>query len=331
MLADPRPVAVAQTHPERSHAVVEAADLERELALVRARAADPRAGLYGPSSKVWEVNREALIFLGGARAALLQLAHPYVAEAIDQHSTTRADPLGRFHRTFRQVFAMVYGDLESAFGAARRVHRVHTHITGRLSETVGCWNAGSLYRANEPHALLWVHATLWETSVRVFETVARVLSAEEKERYYQETRLFGHLFGIEDRLLPSSWVDFARYNHDMWQSPRLGVGRAAREIGAFLFEPQHPLLAPAMWWLRHMTAGLMPEPLRRDFGFLPYGRSQSTIFATSVRALRATRRLLPARLRFVPPYLSARRRLSGKNGRDRLGELLTRLWLGPQS
>ena len=311
--------------------VVGAEDLERELARIRPRATDARAGLFGPSSKVWEVNREAVLFVGGARAALLQLAHPYVAEAIDQHSSTRSDPLGRFHRTFRQVFAMVWGDLEAAFGAARRVHRVHTHITGKLAESVGSWTAGSPYRANEPHALLWVHATLWETSVRVFEAAVRVLSPAEKECYYQETRLFGQLFGIEEKRLPSSWTDFERYNREMWHSPRLGVGRAAREIGAFLFEPPHPLLAPAMWWLRQMTAGLMPEPLRRDYGFLPGSRTQRATFAASVSALRAGWRWLPSRLRFVPPYLEARRRLRGEQGRDRIGELLQRLWLGRPS
>src|SRR3712207_7704222 len=40
------------------------------------------------------------LFLGAGRALLLQLAHPWVAAGISQHSTTLADPIGRFHRTF---------------------------------------------------------------------------------------------------------------------------------------------------------------------------------------------------------------------------------------
>ncbi|HUP25923.1 MAG TPA: oxygenase MpaB family protein [Thermoanaerobaculia bacterium] len=313
---------------ERPGSRVDAVDLERELSAIRTRVADPTAGLYGPGSQLWEVNREAVIFLGGARAALLQLAHPYVAEAIDQHSSTRRDPLGRFQRTFRSVFGMVYGDLESAFTAARRVHGVHTRIRGRLSEALGTRSDGTPYLANDPQALLWVHATLWDTSVLLFEKVVRALTVEEKDRYYRETRLFAKLFGIPDSLLPASWADFERYNRDMWRSAELEVGRAAREIGAFLFEPQHPTLTPAMWWLRQMTAALMPQPLGRAFG-LPYGRAQGATYALSIRALRWTRPLWPRRLRFVPPYLAALRRIAKTPGRDRTGELMARLWLGP--
>ena len=55
------------------------ADLEARLDQLRATIADPRAGLFGPGSKVWEVNRHSIAFLGAGRAALLQLAHPWVA------------------------------------------------------------------------------------------------------------------------------------------------------------------------------------------------------------------------------------------------------------
>jgi uncharacterized protein (DUF2236 family) len=54
-------------------------DFERRLEIVRAAAAGPREGVYGPASVTWRVNREAAIFLGAGRALLLQLAHPWVA------------------------------------------------------------------------------------------------------------------------------------------------------------------------------------------------------------------------------------------------------------
>ena len=65
------------------------------------------------SARAWRdgrrVDREALTFLGTRRALLLQLADPWVAAAIVQHSRTLADPIGRFHRTFAVVFTMVFG------------------------------------------------------------------------------------------------------------------------------------------------------------------------------------------------------------------------------
>src|SRR5690242_16999161 len=60
------------------------------------RGADDVAGLYGPSSEAWRLNREALLLLGaGPRSLLLQIAHPLVAEGVDQHSAFRADPWSR--------------------------------------------------------------------------------------------------------------------------------------------------------------------------------------------------------------------------------------------
>ena len=242
---------------------------------------------------------------------------------IPTHARTHSDV---FTAHFLNVFAMVYGDLGSALNAARHVHRVHTNIQGPISETLGEYTQGDLYRANEPEALLWVHATLWESSVRVFELLVRPLSATEKEQYYQETKRFAHLFGIDGTVLPATWADFQRYNEDMWQ--KLVVGSAAREIGSFLFQPLFFGSGPVLRWLEIMTAGLMPENLRIGFG-IPFGRGRQRIYRASIYALRITHRFWPKRLRFVPPYVEGLRRVSGQKKRDRVGEWLMKLWLGP--
>ena len=70
--------------------------------------ADP--GLYGPGSEAWRLNREAALLLGaGPRALLLQIAHPLVAEGVDQHSDFRADPWARLAGTLRSYLRIVYG------------------------------------------------------------------------------------------------------------------------------------------------------------------------------------------------------------------------------
>ncbi len=313
-------------------ALIERDALEAQLERLRTETEDSTAGLFGPESMLWEVNREALIFVGSGRAALLQLAHPYVAEAIDRFSGMRENPFGRFHRTFRNVFAMVWGDLDAAFAAARGVHRVHTKIEGTLSETLGPWPQGHHYRANEPAALLWVHATLWETSLLVYQTFVRELSAEERDRYYSETRRFAALFGLDESMVPATWSDFEGYNREMWHT--LVPGRAAREIGAFLFEPHGFATGPAFRWLELVTAEMMPEPLRAGFGFPQDERSlrrRARVMRLSTSLLRGSHRYWPKRVRFVPPYLEAQRRVRGDAGRDRVGEWLTRLWLGPEA
>jgi len=44
-------------------------------------------GIFGAESVSWRINCESALFLGAGRAALLQLAHPWVAAALDQHSS----------------------------------------------------------------------------------------------------------------------------------------------------------------------------------------------------------------------------------------------------
>jgi uncharacterized protein (DUF2236 family) len=284
-------------------------DLDARLEALRAAAGDPCAGLFGPASTVWRINREAVTFLGGGRAALLQLAHPYVAHGVDQHSTTRTDTLGRFVRTFENVFAMVYGDLDAALASARRVHTVHTHITGTVREDVGAFAAGAPYAANTPEALLWVHATLWDTSIQVYELVMRPLSDDEKAAYYEETKRFAALFGIPEAIVPPDWPAFRRYWDGMLASPTITVGAPARELAPFLLHPPGSWIGPAWDWFAAVTTRLLPERLRGEFA-LPYGWAQETLAETTLRGLRASWWALPGRLRFLPAYRDAMRRVA---------------------
>src|SRR5215472_3765137 len=122
-------------------------DLEEQLATLRALAPGGAEGLFGPASVTWRVDREAAIFLGAGRALLLQLAHPWVAAAIAEHSRTFTDPIGRFHRTFKITLTMVFGTTDEAVSAARRLYWRHARIHGVLAEAVGPFPAGSSYRA----------------------------------------------------------------------------------------------------------------------------------------------------------------------------------------
>ncbi|MEW6775714.1 MAG: oxygenase MpaB family protein [Bdellovibrionota bacterium] len=296
-------------------------DLERHLEKLVARVKDPEAGLFGPGSMLWEVNKEAAVFLGGGRAALLQTAHPFIAHAVDQHSKTKTNPAGRFQRTFANIFSMVFGPLDTALKSSRRVHALHQTIIGKITENVGAFREGSPYEANNEEALLWVHATLWDTSMQVYERVFRKLSADEKDRYYEETKLFAYLFGIPDSILPPNWNEFMEYNEKMWNSEILTVGKPALELSHFLLSAPKPALEPVMAWYRVMTAGLLPERIRHQYR-LPYGRAEERIFDASIRTARLGVRALPVRFRYLPAYVDAHRRLAGRSGPDRIGRVI---------
>src|SRR5688572_10462264 len=209
-------------------------ELEASLSQLRAHVVDARAGIFGPRSVAWQIGADLGLFLGGGRAALLQLAHPFVAHAIDQHSRTRSDVVGRFQRTFKNVFAMAFGELDDAFTAARRVHAVHSRIHGTLATAIGGWPAGTRYHANDADALRWVHATLVDTTLNVRERLDGSLPLDLKDRYVIEMNRFAALFGIPPALLPDSWAAHTAYMARMISSDRLAVAPCAREMASFL-------------------------------------------------------------------------------------------------
>ena len=116
---------------------VSRADLEELLSELERLPGDPHLGLFGPGSAVWQVSRESAIFLGAGRAELLQLAHPWVAAALLQHSNLMNDAIGRFHSTFRVIYTMLFGTRAQAFAASRQVYQLHTGIRGELPHAVG--------------------------------------------------------------------------------------------------------------------------------------------------------------------------------------------------
>ncbi|MBR0799040.1 DUF2236 domain-containing protein [Bradyrhizobium jicamae] len=307
--------------------MVSESDFELALDFVRARAAGSVEGIFGPGSMTWRIDREAITFLGAGRALLLQLAHPWVAAAVAEHSRTFADPIGRFHRTFDVVFTMVFGPLDAALAAARLLHHRHTMIVGRLPEAVGPFESGSPYRANEVAALRWVHATLVDTALTVHDLILPPFSVEERERYWTESRLFGALFGLASSDLPADWDSFAAYTAAMMQSDTLSVSTAAREVARQIFAAGgRPWLRPPRWY-QALSAELLPDRLRTGFGFAFDERDRKA----AERAVARIRRIypkIPTRLRHVGPYQEAQARLQGAPQLGWTTRCLNRAWIG---
>jgi uncharacterized protein (DUF2236 family) len=287
--------------------IVTRSDLDASLAALRRQIADPRTGILGPRSIAWQIGGDLAVFLGGGRAALLQLAHPMVAHAIAQHSHTRADVAGRFRRTFRNVFAMLFGELDDAFAAARRVHAVHSAIHGAIPEAVGGWPAGAPYHANDAEALRWVHATLVDTTLVVRERLDGALPGAVKDRYVIEMHRFAALFGIPEALRPASHAAHAAYVDAMLASDRIAVAPCAREMASFLLgrggEHQPPLgrIAEAI------TALLLPPHLAAQFGL----RAQPRRARLGLAAFGALHHCVPRSARAIPARVAAQRRIDG--------------------
>jgi len=300
-------------------------DSQALLAAVARQSADPAAGIFGPDSLSWKINREAALFLGAGRAALLQLAHPWVTAALAQHSSLLARPIARFHNTFRIVFTMVFGSLDQAMAAARHLYALHTRIRGELPEQVAGYTRGSFYEANEIGALRWVFATLVESAVLAYEGAIGPLAAGEREAYYAEMKTLAALFGIPAAAQPANWADFVAYNAEMANSDALGVSATARTMAHNILSGAGSWIKPPHWY-RALTALWLPERLRAGFA-LEFGDSERISAERALRRLRRIYSSLPEPVRFIGPWHEAQARLAGREPGP-VARMGNRFWIG---
>lgn len=289
--------------------IVTRADLEASLSELCTQVRDPQEGILGPRSVAWRLGGDLAIFLGGGRASLLQLAHPMVAHAIDHHSKTRTDVVGRFQRTFHNVFAMVFGELPDALRAARRVHAIHSRIEGTFPAAIGGWPAGTRYHANDADALRWVHATLVNTTIVVRELLDGPLPPAIADRYIVEMHRFARLFGIPHALLSPTHAEHTAYMRAMLASDRIVVTPSAREMGQFLFGRAPDRAQPPLGRLAEaMSAHLLPPALVDAFQLRPAPR----LVAAALGTFRAIHHRLPAVLTRIPAHAEALDRVTGR-------------------
>ena len=284
-----------------------------------------RVGLFGPASITWRINRESALFLGAGRAALLQLAHPWVATALEQHSTLIERPIARFHSTFRVVFTMVFGSLQQATAAARRLYSTHTQIQGELTAPAGRFPHGSHYQANEIAALRWVYATLIESAVLAYEFVLPPLTPSELASYYAESRTMAALFGLPPETLPPDWQSFLIYCREMEQSAGLGVTPSARAMAHSLLAGAGTWIKPPRWYGALTTSWLAPR-LRAEFA-LSLSPSDQRAISRARRHLPRVYGMLPKAVRFVGPWHEAHSRLAGRPP-GLIARAANRFWIG---
>jgi uncharacterized protein (DUF2236 family) len=304
-------------HDAASRQYVSRADSRSLQASLERLPGEPRNGFFGPGSITWQVNRESALFLGAGRAALLQLAHPWVAAALAQHSNLLHDAVGRFHSTFRVIYTMLFGTRAQAVEASRQLYQRHTGIAGELAH-------GEHYQANEVAALTWVHATLVESAMLAYDFVLTPLTPAQREQYYAESKRMAALFGIPAEALPQDWAAFARYTAEMFDSPRLSVDAQALALGRSVLSGVGTWLRPPHWY-QAITAYWMPSRLRTAFA-LSYGAREQKAVSHAARWLPRLYPYIPRPLRFVGPFHEAKDRRGRTPGA--LTQKSNSFWMG---
>jgi uncharacterized protein (DUF2236 family) len=289
---------------------VSSANIEELLSGLNHLPGDDIRGFFGPDSVTWRVNREGAVFLGAGRAALLQLAHPWVAASLTHHSNLRNDAIGRFHSTFRVIYTMIFGTRAQAVAASRQLYKRHTSIRGELPHAIGAHPQGEHYEANEIAALRWVYATLVDSAILAYEFVQPPLPPEQRQQYYAESKRVAALFGIPPPALPHDWAAFTHYTAQMFESSQLGVDDEARALGDSVLSGVGTKIRPPHWY-RALTAFWMPPRLRTAFA-LPFNKPEEKSVRHATHWLPPLYARTPRLLRFVGPFHEAQSRLRGR-------------------
>lgn len=248
--------------------------------------------MFGPGSLTWRVNGESVLLLGGGRALVLQVAHPGVAAGVAEFSNYRSEPWTRLYRTLDTTVSIVFGDRDTSRDAGDRLRRIHERVEGTDDR-------GVPYRALDPELLLWVHATLIDTSLTIYTRYVNAMTAAELDRYYEEMKVLGEAYSIPREAMPADYPAFRRY----WESmltDGLRVTDTTRDVADAVMRPNlWQLTWPAVELARIVTAGTLPPALRTELG-LPWGPARERALAGSQLAIRRLMPLLPALVRRFP-------------------------------
>ncbi len=217
----------------------------------------------------------------------------------------------------------------------RRLNRLHGPVSGSVRDP-GAARLAAVYDARDPWLSLWVHATLVDSTLATVDAWLEPLSRERRARFYTETVPVGRLFGVPAAMLPADVEAFDAWMADQWAPDGpVHPTAVARDLAwTILHPPLGPLAAsgpvatrlgaaagPAatlldqlpdgmVRWVLVPSLGLLPEPVRREYG-LPWGSRERLLSAWLVAAWRTWRPLLPPTWRWFPQALAADARMAG--------------------
>ena len=106
-----------------------------------------------------------------------------------------------------------------------------------------------------------------DSSLIVYDRYIGPLDRNQRESYWEDYRVVGSLFGLEDREMPERIQDLEAYMADMLGGDVLHVSPRARELAIeIVMRPPVPLaLRPARELTNFITTGLLPATLRRQY------------------------------------------------------------------
>ncbi|MBT8202518.1 MAG: DUF2236 domain-containing protein [Acidimicrobiia bacterium] len=264
-------------------------------------------GYFGPDTVFWKVNQEMFSLFGGARALLMQAAHPLVSAGARQTSFYARDPWKRLIRTVQLQLILAFGSREEAELTADRVNKLHETINGIDPVT------GLRYDALDLDLLLWVHATLEESTLLFYERTVRPLTPQEREEYHQQNLISAELILLPRSHIPATFPELREYIDSVVTGPDLMLTDVALEVFDLMRGgPVPPTVKPVWKFIAFAARGTLPPELQELYN-VSWDANRERLLNLNLAMLRRSHRFLPDRLRTVRPAAWAERRLAGEH------------------
>lgn len=265
-------------------------------------------GYFGPHTVTWQLYREPIFVLGGVRALLLQIAHPAVADGVARYSNFQKDPFGRGYRTFAAMAMIYFGTKKQAEATAQRLWRIHSGIQGHYPTPNH--QSPNPYSANDPDLLLWVLATLIDTTLQVYDRMPFLrLPPGWKATFYEESKIAARVLGIPDEVYPTDLQAFHCHFEKILNGGLPGSSPTCRDMAQAIV--RHPR-APKRW-ASLFAAGWLPAPLCERLG-IDAGKGAEIRLEKWLRRFGRIYRLVPGCLRYNPAYHQAKYRIAKAGG-----------------
>ena len=268
-------------------------------------------GYFTDDSMLRRVNREYALVLAGPRALLMQAAHPLAVSGLLAHTQSIDEPYERLARTAEVMSTIGYGSREDADRVTAIVRAQHARVRGKLVNAVGPYPAGTPYAADDPDLLMWVLFTPVDSGQVVYRMYVGGLDDEEQAAYWEDYKVVGELFGLRRGQMPDSLADLREYRREMMEGDALYVSDWARtRARQIVLDPPLPWTRrPLLETVNFITVALLPERIRREYGFSPLPPAavrRAMVAGGAEYVKRAVIPFLPERMRFVP---AARKRV----------------------
>jgi uncharacterized protein (DUF2236 family) len=179
-------------------------------------------------SVAWRVHGDVTtMMVGGISGLLLEMLHPAALAGVWDHSNFRRDMLGRLRRTARFIAQTTYAERSEAEAAIARVNRIHSKVTGTIED-------GSIYRADDPRLLSWIHVagaiSFLAAWIRYGEPA---MSRRDQDAYFAEVADVARRLGADP--VPDTRAAAERLIADF--RPELRETDRSREVARIILNP----------------------------------------------------------------------------------------------